>query len=42
MIVGTVELYECDGGDWHIHEPVRAEWLRKPKNHPQSVWFDPI
>ena len=42
LIVGTVELYDCDGGDWHVRNPERAKRLRKPKNHPQPVWFNPF
>jgi hypothetical protein len=28
VIVGTVELHDCDGGQWHVRNPVRAEKLR--------------
>jgi hypothetical protein len=42
VIVGTVELYDCDGGNWHVRNPERAKTLRKPKNHPQPVWFNPF
>jgi hypothetical protein len=42
VIVGTVELHDCDGGQWHVRNPVRAEKLRKPKKHPQPVWFNPF
>src|SRR5262245_36073144 len=42
VIVGSVELYDCDGGDWHVKEPARESTLRKPKNHPQPVWFKPF
>ena len=41
VIIGTVDLYDCDGGNWHVREPERAKKLRKPKNHPQPVWFRP-
>ena len=42
VIIGTVELYDCHGGDWHIRRPERAKKLLKPKNHPQPVWFNPF
>ena len=42
VIVGTVDLYDCDGGEWHVRGPERATRLRKPKNHPQPVWFKPF
>jgi hypothetical protein len=42
VIVGTVELYDCDGGERHVRNPERATRLRKPKNHPQPVWFNPF
>lgn len=42
VIIGKVELYECDDGDWHVRNPERAKRLRKPKNHPQPVWFNPF
>jgi hypothetical protein len=41
VLVGTVKLYDCDGGEWHLRKPERAERLRKPKNHPQQAWFNP-
>jgi hypothetical protein len=41
VLVGTVELYDCDGGKWHLRKPERAKRLIKPKNHPQPVWFNP-
>lgn len=43
VIVGSVELHDCDGGLWHLREPRRCEGeLRKPDNHPQPVWFQPF
>ena len=46
VIIGTVELYDCDGEDdnynWHVRNPERAQTLRKPKNHPQPSWFNPF
>ena len=42
VIIGTVELYDCDGGDWYVRSPERAKRLRKPRNHPQPVWFNPF
>jgi len=37
VLVGTVELYDCDGGDWHVRKPEQAKKLLKPKNQPQPV-----
>jgi hypothetical protein len=42
VLVGTVVLYDCDGGDWYVRDPQRAAELRKPKNQPQPVWFFPF
>jgi hypothetical protein len=42
VILGTVDLHDCEEGDWHVKEPERAKTLRKPKNHPQPVWFKPF
>jgi hypothetical protein len=39
VLIGTVELYGCDGGDWHLRNPKRAKKLLKPKKQPQPVWF---
>lgn len=41
VIVGTVELHDCNGGDWYVRDPERATTLRAPTNHPQPVWFRP-
>ena len=42
VIIGTVELHDCDGGDWHVRNPEREKRMRKPKNHPQPVCFNPF
>jgi hypothetical protein len=42
VLIGSVELFDCDGGDWHVRKPERAEKLLKPKNQPQPVWFYPF
>jgi hypothetical protein len=42
VLLGSVELYDCEGGDWHLREPKRAEKLVEPKNQPQPVWFYPF
>jgi hypothetical protein len=42
VIVGSVELVDCHGGDWHLRKPERATALVKPKNQPQPVWFYPF
>jgi hypothetical protein len=42
VVVGSVELFDCDGGEWHVRKPERATRLRKPTNLPQPVWFYPF
>lgn len=42
VIVGTVDLYDCDGGEWYVRNAERATRLRKPKNQPQPIWFNPF
>ncbi len=42
VLVGSVELYDCDGGEWHVRNPVRAGKLVQPTNQPQPVWFYPF
>ena len=42
VLVGTVELFDCDGGKWHVRNPVRLTKLPKPARHPQPVWFNPF
>jgi hypothetical protein len=42
VIVGTVEIYDCDGDEWQLRKPERARRLRKPDNHPMPVWFTPF
>ena len=42
VLVGSVELHDCDGGEWHLRNPVRAEKPVQPKNQPQPVWFHPF
>lgn len=42
VLVGTVELHDCDEGDWHLRKPERLKELLKPAKHPQPVWFNPF
>ncbi len=42
VVVGTVDLYDCDGGEWYVRDPQRASKLVKPKSQPQPVWFVPF
>jgi len=42
VLVGTVELFDCDGGKWHVRNPVRLGKMPKPTKHPQPVWFNPF
>ena len=42
VVVGTVELYGCDGGDWYLRDARRLAEPVKPTEHPQPVWFYPF
>ena len=42
VLVGTVDLYRCDGDRWHLQDPRRATRFVKPTRQPQPVWFKPI
>lgn len=42
VIIGTVDLFYSDGGEWHLRNPERARRLRRPTNRPQSEWFEPF
>jgi hypothetical protein len=42
VIVGSVELYDCNGDEWRFRKPERAKELRKPDNHPMPIWFTPF
>ena len=42
MLVGSVELFDCDDGHWKLRKPERAKKLIPPTNQPQPVWFYPF
>ncbi len=46
VIVGTASIMEVVKGDSlyerHLTDVERAKRLRKPKGHPQPVWFTPF
>lgn len=42
VLIGTVELYDCNGGDWSVRDPQRLETPLAPTKHPQPVWFNPF
>ena len=46
VIVGTASIKEVVKGDsfyeWHLTDVERAKRFRKPKGHPQPVWFNPF
>lgn len=42
VIVGSVEIHDCQGGDWHLCNPQRATKLLTPRNRPQPIWFYPF
>lgn len=42
VLVGSVELYDCNGGEWYLRHPQRATKLLVPTNRPQPIWFRPF
>ena len=46
VIVGSAIIEKVVRGDdlyeWHLTEVERTKKLRKPKGHPQPVWFNPF
>jgi hypothetical protein len=42
VIVGSVELFDCDGDEWRLRKPQRAERPVEPVNRPNPVWFHPF
>jgi len=42
VIIGTVELHDCDDGEWKLRDPTRFAKPIKPTAHPQPVWFYPF
>jgi hypothetical protein len=46
VIVGTASIKQVIRGDcfyeWHLTAVERAKQFRKPKGHPQPVWFTPF
>lgn len=42
VLIGTVELYDCDEGDWNLREPQRLTDPVKPVVQPQPIWFYPF
>lgn len=42
VVAGSVELHACDGGEWHLRNPLRAKTLRRPTGRPQPIWFKPF
>lgn len=42
VIIGSVELYDSDEGEWYLRHPQRAESFVEPVNRPNPVWFYPF
>lgn len=42
VIVGSVEIHDCQGGEWQLRHPRRADKLITPVNRPQPIWFYPF
>lgn len=41
VLIGSVEIVCCDGGEWKLGRPIRAKELVRPKRQPQPSWFRP-
>ena len=42
VIIGSVELYDSNEGEWYLRAPKRAETFVEPVNRPNPVWFYPF
>ncbi len=42
VLIGTVDLFDCDEGDWYLRFPERLETPVKPLVQPQPIWFYPF
>jgi hypothetical protein len=44
IILGTVDLFDCTAGQWHLRNPERARETLTPENEadPDSEWFVPF
>ena len=42
VIIGSVELYDSDEGEWYLRNPQCAEKFVEPVNRPNPVWFYPF
>lgn len=42
VLLGTVDLWKCIGGDWYVQDPQRDKRLFRPSRKPQPKWFYPF
>lgn len=42
VIIGSVDLYDSEEGDWHLRDPIPASEPIAPIAHPQPIWFRPF
>jgi hypothetical protein len=42
VLIGTVELVDCDGGQWYVKSPQRLDRPLKPERRANPVWFYPF
>jgi len=42
VIVGSVELFDCRGGEWRLRKHQRLARPVKPERRPQPTWFRPF
>ncbi len=42
VLIGTVDLFDCDDGEWYLRFPKRLETPVAPLVQPQPIWFYPF
>jgi hypothetical protein len=42
VLIGSVELFNCAGGAWHLRNPKRLARALEPHQRPQPTWFRPF
>lgn len=42
FLIGTVDLFDCDDGEWYLRFPKRLETPIAPLVQPQPIWFYPF
>jgi ASCH domain len=42
VLIGTVDLFDCEDGEWYLRFPKRLDTPVPPTVQPQPVWFYPF